>query len=467
MNNRHVRGITPPATRFGVHALALLAGIGAATAQPRDATAGTGLTLYPDLAAFLAATDGIGFAFEDFSEGNSSSTSPCFEPVKSGFGAPATTFLAPTCFAPGDIVDGFAVRTNTGWNPGPGGGGSDWGPAGGPGMFFAGSSSGNGGVSNVVGAFSGTASTTLVDFADQPTAIAMDVYDVLAGSPLTVEVYAAGGALVQSFMLFPGDPHLPSFAGFTSPVPVMQVAVRSASGASQMVGNLRFGGGPGKLVVDTGAELAFGSHAVGSSTQRDLVLRNDGHLDVQVGTLEPPLAPFALAGDACSGALLAPDASCIVAISFVPAIEHRFAASLAISSDAPDPPGQVRLSGHGVVPTLTSLPDAIDFGVVAVGGTSPPAFVTLANVTAVPLGITAIGTIAAPFSAAGGDCGAVPLELAPGETCTLGFTFAPTQDGVFDSRVRVESDDPGGPAYLQLRGTTGDVIFADGFESGD
>jgi hypothetical protein len=453
--------------KFLLLALAL-ATTGAVQAVDPKAAAqgGASLVWYPDLAAFLAAGPANELEFEDFHEGEASSTSPCHEPITAGFGAPATSFLAPTCFAPGDFVEGFSIRTNTDWNPGMGGGGSDWGPGGGPGMFFAGAGSGNGGVSNVVGAFSGTASTTLIDFSDQPVAISMDVYDVLAGSPLTVEVYAGAGQLIGSSTFVPvGDPHLPQFAGFTSPVPVQQVRVRSASGASQMVGNLRFGGKPGGLVIDAGAQLAFGSQAIGSTTQRDLVLRNEGDTDLQLGVLEAPPAPFAFADDACSGNVLAPAASCIVAVTFAPTFERRHAVALAIASDDPQMPQQsVSLSGYGVVPGLTIVSGEVDFGVVPVGGSSAAQLVTLANITAVPVSITAIGEVAAPFAATSGDCPAIPFELAPGETCTLGFAFAPEADGVFDLRVPIASSDPTGPALLLLHGTTSDVIFADGFE---
>ena len=453
--------------KFLVLALALATAGAAQAVDPKAAAqGGASLVWYPDLAAFLAAGPTSELEFEDFHEGEASFTSPCHEPITAGFGAPATSFLAPTCFAPGDFVEGFSIRTNTDWNPGMGGGGSDWGPGGGPGMFFAGASSGNGGVSSVVGAFSGTASTTLIDFSDQPVAISMDVYDVLAGSPLTVEAYSGSGQLIGSSTFVPvGDPHLPQFAGFTSSVPVQQVRVRSASGASQMVGNLRFGGRPGSLVINADAQLAFGSQVIGSTTQRDLVLRNEGDTDLQLGVLEVPPAPFAFATDACSGNVLAPAGSCIVAVTFAPAIEQRYMASLVIESDDTAVPQKaVTLQGHGVVPGLTVVSGEIDFGVVPVGGNSAPQFVTLANLAAVPLGITSIGAVDTPFASVPGDCAAVPFELAPGETCTLGFAFAPEADGVFDLRAAIASSDPTSPALLLLHGTTSDVIFADGFE---
>lgn len=443
-------------------ALAAAVSTGGLVAADPIGPQGGALTTYPDLPAFLAATGGIALQFEDFGFRDPLNTSPCFEPLNREAGGPATSFRSPNCFnyQSGNVVEGFSIRTNTDWNPGAGGGGSDWAPPGGPAMFASGTGAGD----VLVGAGFGGASATYVDFTGQPTAVSMDVYDNLAGSPITVDVYDTGGMLLDSLMLIPTAPGNASFAGFTSLVPIGRVAVHSASSAAQMVANLRFGGGPGQLVVDT-SDLDFGSAAIGTGTQRLLQVQNQGDLDLTVDSLPALPTPFLLIDDGCSGTTLPPDGTCDVEIGFEPLLERRFAAVLSIGSDVAHAQAEeVTLRGRGVVPVLTAAPTAIDFGEVAVGEVGGPESAVLVNLTAVPLNVAAIGAIGSPFAANGGDCSVPPFALAPGASCTLAFTFNPAAEGTFQSHVAIESDAPASPQVILLRGGTGDAIFADGFD---
>ncbi|MET0232772.1 MAG: hypothetical protein ABW186_17710, partial [Rhodanobacteraceae bacterium] len=79
---------------------------------------GGSITTYADLAAFLAATSSMTLTVEDFSAHDAFNVSPCYEPVNRDAGQPATSFLAPTCFYPGDVAAGFAVRSDLDWTSG-------------------------------------------------------------------------------------------------------------------------------------------------------------------------------------------------------------------------------------------------------------------------------------------------------------------------------------------------------------
>jgi HYDIN/CFA65/VesB family protein len=446
--------------------LAAASNIVAAAQIGRSASAstptGSGLVTYPDVAAFLAATNGIALNFENFSAHDSFNVSPCYEPLNRDSGQPGTSFLEPVCFRPGEVIGGFDIRSDLDWTSGIT---NPWGPMTGPGLFFIGSNAVSPGpASNAVGATFSAATKTLINFRDGPVAVSMDGYDIAAGSPLTFDVYADKGVPIGSFTVPQTAPNVPAFAGFTSPVPVAQVVVHSASAVSQIIGNLRFGGFAGRLAASTD-RLDLGAVGIGATASQSLQIENAGNTDVAIDPIAALPAPFVMQSDDCSAAVLAAGESCAVTIEFAPAIERSFSAVLEVSSsDADVPVRQIDLRGRGVLPTLTATPLSIDFGTVPIGGSAGPITITLRNTTAVALGVGAIGMPGAPFVADGGTCAQAPFVLAPGQSCALAFSFEPQQDGVYRDRVVIQSDDPSSPGEVMLRGAAGDVIFADGFE---
>jgi hypothetical protein len=419
---------------------------------------GGSITTYPDLASFLAATSTMTLTLETFSAHDSFNVSPCYEPVNRDAGQPATSFLAPTCFYPGDVAAGFSIRSNFDWTSGIQ---NPWGPMTGPGLFFVGANA-QGLPSNAVGATFSAATKTFLDFHDGPVAVSFDAYDVATGSSITIDVYDGSGALIGTTTVFPASPPSAAFAGFTSTVPISRVVLQGASGVSQMLGNLRFGGRAGTLALDAD-RVDFGAVAVGGSATQAIGLSNEGDTDLLVAAIDPPAAPFAFANDGCSGMTLAPGASCTLSIGFEPALERNYAASLDVSANGATQ--AIALHARGVLPTLTASPATLDFGNVSPGGTAGPLTMTLANTSAVAVDVGSIAAPSAPFVASGGTCGAAPFTLAPGQSCTVAYSFSPAADGAFSGRVTAGSNDPSSPGEVMLRGRAGDdVIFANGFE---
>jgi hypothetical protein len=413
----------------------------AQAAPPPRAPSGTGaLVVYADLPAFVAATAGIDLRFEDFSRGFTprGGMRVCYQAVSSASDDP--------CFAPGALVPGFGIRSSGGniFDPASGGD-SDL-------IVLGADVLGTGG--NVIGANvpDPPSNPTQLGFDAGATAIAMDVYDGRLGQALAIEAYDAQDALIGSFEVTPAAVNMPAFAGFTSPLPVRRVAVNAvASGGGELIGNLRFGGGPGRLQADLPA-ADFDAVAVGVSATRAIRLSNRGALDLVLGVLPAPAAPFAIAADACSGATLAPGADCVVQFGFAPAYASDFSATLAVpGGDGATLPLDLR--GEGVQPRLTAMPGVIDFGAVGVGTTAPPQTLTLANLSAAPSTVTSIAVLPAPFVVSGGSCGAAPFVLETAEQCTLQISFAPTGAGQQDALLRISSDAAPAIAEVGLHGS--------------
>lgn len=404
---------------------------------------GTGdLTLFPDRIAFSAATTAMDLTEEDFASRDPLSVSPCREPLNRAMGQPGTIFLAPYCFESYQLQPGLSIRSESG-------------AAQALNLFAFGAQTVGLGVT-VVGAMGPTA--TRLDFTGGPRAVAFDAYDWQAGSPLTFTVYGAGDQVIASFTRVPGKPVSPVFVGFTSPEPVRRVEVRSASGASQMVAGLAWGGTGPRLVA--GAAADFGAVALGTSASTTVTVANDGDLPVQVPTLAAPSAPFGFGDDGCSGVLLVPGEDCTVQVDYHPVLEQVDHARLALG----DGEG-VALRGRGVAPRLEITGARLDFGAVEIGD-SAQAQALLANALAVPVQVLAIPAPQPPFQRIAGanDCPATPFALAPGESCSLHYRLQPTGNGVHVGRVLIASDEPSTPRRLLLTGVSGDSIFADGFQ---
>ncbi len=408
-----------------------------------------GLQMFPDLAAFQAATTGISLVFEDFSARPANNVSPCYEPINSDMGQPGTAFLAPTCFSPSQVVPGFSVRSDLGT------GGHGFGLT-----YFGGQITGAG--SNVVGAIS-PAQATFLDFHDGPVAVAMDVFDWQAGSPLSFIVRGLGGETLGDFTLTPSSPTTPVFAGFISAEPILRVEIRSAASTTQMFSNLRFGGHPGGFAVSEQA-LRFGPMALDDDAEASVDLLHTGDLPVTVPALPAPAAPFAVAADGCSGQVLSVGASCTMRYVYAPDLERSDRTEIGIS----DPTGgetELVLSGRGVAPTLATSTEVLNFAEVEVGG-STVAAVVVSNPVAVALAVATISAPAEPFQihTIAGQCPPTPFVLDPGQSCLLSYSFAPLSDGLHVDRVLIETNTPSSPWRLLLRGASGDEIFANDFE---
>src|SRR5205814_27421 len=98
-------------------------------------------------------------------------------------------------------------------------------------------------------------------------------------------------------------------------------------------------------------------------------------------------------------------------------------------------------------PVLDLEPRSLDFRDQDIGMASSPQTVTLKNNLAAGLDISAIaitGTDAADFTEAN-DCPISPATLAPGGSCIITVTFAPSTIGAMTAAVTISNNDPGSP----------------------
>lgn len=147
----------------------------------------------------------------------------CTEPVSSASND--------VCFAPGDLVDGFAITSS-------GGGGV---------IALGATLLGPAQTTTVLGANNFT-STTIVTFTPAVTAFSADFYGAHDTGGVTVTVLDEDGNVLGSGVADPTAPDAPDFLGAISPVPIGSIVIEAADGG-ELLDNLRFGAGHGDPIL--------------------------------------------------------------------------------------------------------------------------------------------------------------------------------------------------------------------------
>jgi subtilisin family serine protease len=199
-------------------------------------------------------------------------------------------------------------------------------------------------------------------------------------------------------------------------------------------------------ITVSSVSVGFGSIAVGSYSDRNITVQNDGTANLIIGNIaqsNPAAAPFSIVSDNCSGSTFAPGAACTLTVRFEPGTIGTFTDTFDIPSNDPDEnPVTVSLNGTTPVPNITVMPDSVDFGSVYLGSLRDIMLTLVNNGTTYLI----IGNIAqayhltAPFSIVTDNCSG--LTFAPGESCTLTVRFAPISSGSFSDSFDITSNDP-------------------------
>ena len=187
--------------------------------------------------------------------------------------------------------------------------------------------------------------------------------------------------------------------------------------------------------------LALGNMQVGTtSTAHSVTLTNSGigPLFYQSATITGVnAANFAIQNDNCMGKILAIKANCKIYVTFTPNSIGSEAATLTLTDSSLNPKDSVTqtvaLSGMGVPPSGSALPNPLAFGNMQVGTTSATKTVTVTNtgLGSLTFNSAAIsGTNAADFAIKANNCtGKVldPTSLTGGtSTCSIDVTFTPS-----------------------------------------
>ena len=209
-------------------------------------------------------------------------------------------------------------------------------------------------------------------------------------------------------------------------------------------------------IAELSTELVdFGELRLGEVAQQPFEITNRGEKTLTINGFEvmgEAAADFTVAGEDCLGRPLAAGEICRVRLAFRPTASASRQARLALTTSSVTGLRTLPLLGVGAAPHLEVSPPSLDFGQHVIGTRSTDQSLWLSNTGSAPLSIRRVmvsGGAAADFVLGRDECSR--HELAPGERCTLVWSFVPTATGRRQGAVAVESDASLGQA-VQLAG---------------
>jgi uncharacterized repeat protein (TIGR03803 family) len=214
--------------------------------------------------------------------------------------------------------------------------------------------------------------------------------------------------------------------------------------------------------------LAFGTVVDGASSALYTTFQNGGATAVTINSIlvgggNNP-GDFVWAGNCpVSPNTLSAKSSCQISVTFTPSIAGIESAFLYVVSSSPASPQVAVLTGTGEAPPVTVSPSGLNFGAVAVGGTSAPQTVTLTNNQTVSLAIREV-VASAGFQVASNTCGA---SIGAGDTCTVGVTFSPTAAGAATGTLTFTDGATNSPQVVSLTGTGAILTTLFSFDGSD
>lgn len=220
-----------------------------------------------------------------------------------------------------------------------------------------------------------------------------------------------------------------------------KLSVTTSASSSPTTTNL-FAIGTVAMVTPT-AVKEFADTAINSTTSQTLTLTNAGSSALTI-TRITSTGDYSQS-NTC-GSSVAAGKQCTVTVTFAPTVTGKRYGGVTVTPAAPEIPQTISLMGVGLA--VTYSPHKLTFSSQIVGTKSPPQTVKVTNPGNAPL---IMGAIAATgdFSQTN-NCTA---SLAPGTSCTINVTFAPTATGTRTGTVSITDSDFGSPQVVTLTGT--------------
>lgn len=158
--------------------------------------------------------------------------------------------------------------------------------------------------------------------------------------------------------------------------------------------------------------------------------------------------------ETCTSAAISPSNYCEVTVTFTPAAAGAHSGTLTFTTNAPNGPQTYLLNGTGTAPAVNINPNPLQFSTVPVNGSAQLA-ATVTNsgdadltVTGADIGNDAEGS----FTIDDNACLAAS-PIAPGGTCDITITFAPSAAGNKTATLSVTDDAGDSPQSIDLTGT--------------
>jgi Abnormal spindle-like microcephaly-assoc'd, ASPM-SPD-2-Hydin len=200
----------------------------------------------------------------------------------------------------------------------------------------------------------------------------------------------------------------------------------------------------------TPSSAAFGNVVTGTNNSQTINLTNGGSASVTISAVTVAGAGFSTSGITTPLSLAAGKSATFNAV-FAPTSAGAVSGSVSLTSNAPNSPLAIALSGTGVAATklLGLSTSSLSFGNVNVGSNSALS-VALTNNGNANVTISNVSVTGAGFSQSGVTANEV---LTPNQSVTVTVTFAPGTAGAVSGSVSIASDATNSPATINVSGT--------------
>jgi len=205
-------------------------------------------------------------------------------------------------------------------------------------------------------------------------------------------------------------------------------------------------------VTLSATSITFGTVLTGSSKTATAITLTNQMSVALTGINVSVSGPAAFTQTNTCGSGLAAGAHCSISATFVPTASGTQAGTVSISDSATSSPQTISLKGSGVYP-ISFAPTSLGFGSVTVGKRSTKTTtVTNNEKTSVTISTVALTGAKAKYYTQTNTC-ISRSPLAPGATCTITVTFAPTVSGALPAFVTLNDSATNSPQTLDLFGT--------------
>jgi Abnormal spindle-like microcephaly-assoc'd, ASPM-SPD-2-Hydin len=196
------------------------------------------------------------------------------------------------------------------------------------------------------------------------------------------------------------------------------------------------------------AAVNFKGVVVGSSGTTTLNLSNTGSAAVTISQASVAGTGFTISGLA-AGLTIQPGQNSSFTAQFQPTSTGSASGSISVSSNSPNSPMTIALTGTGTQPEIGAIPSSAPFGNVTVGNTNSQT-ITLTNGGTANLTISQGSVSGNGFKITGLS---TPLTIQPGGNATFNAVFTPTGAGKVTGAVSLANDAPSSPYTIALSGT--------------
>jgi len=198
----------------------------------------------------------------------------------------------------------------------------------------------------------------------------------------------------------------------------------------------------------TTTSVSFGNVNVGSSTSQNITLTNSGNVALTISVASASGTGFTLSGLPVPETLN-PGLGTTFAVQFAPTAAGNASGSVSITSNAPNSPATIALSGTGIQAQIGASPSSVAFGNV-VTGTNVSQPISISNGGNTTLTISQAIVAGTGFSTTGLT---TPLTIQAGKSASFNAVFMPSSTTTVSGSISLSSNAPNSPLQINLTGT--------------